>query len=394
MGNQNGIIIYFYFFLPLRNQEQEIGIANRAVHEASLMQSMQERLLAPTDVERLAAIKRVKQTMSKARPSSSSSSMGFGKSLSSKGKGKSTTIDTKSILKDNSSQQPSSTPTIKPPFLADKEGYNAILEENGVVRINNVLDKDTAQVLYSYICEAKVEAEKSISEGKLDIRSRFSDALLKKNRYDFLLPLEESTLVMRGLYETLVRNKILSTIISSRFGNDAELYELGALISDPGSDRQVIHPDIPFQSQQLVRDNNQNHNNMPLLTCFISLQEIDQSMGGTIFLPKTNTEEHHRLLKDHSARDGMLQTSPNKLSTLGVGDCSIFDARLLHAGGANSSSKRRILFYFTFRNPALPNPRLPNNPGSIRRELKERNLTLSQIQEIVSNAMQQEEISR
>lgn len=353
------------------------------------MQSMQEHLLAPTETERLAAMKRVKQSMSKARPSST----GFGKSLSSKGKGKPTTIDTKAI-KDKNTQQ-SSTATRKPPFLVDKEGYNAILEENGVVRINNVLSKETAQILHSYICEAKVDAERSISEGKLDIRSRFTDALLKKNRYDFLLPIEESTAVIRGLYETLVVNKVLSTIISSRFGNDAELYELGALISDPGSDRQVIHPDIPFQSQQPVRENNENnHNSMPLLTCFISLQEIDQSMGGTIFLPKTNTEEHHRLLKDHSARDGMLQTSPNKLSTLGVGDCSLYDARLLHAGGANSSNKRRILFYFTFRNPSLPNPRLPNNPGSIRRELKERNLTLSQIQGIVSNAMQQEEIAR
>lgn len=344
------------------------------------MKSMQEELLAPTDAERLAALKRVKLSWSKAnRPSSS----GFGKSSSIKTKGRSTEA-TRKTNKDATAHTATAA-SVKPPFM-DKEGYNAILEENGVVRINNVLTTETARALYSYICEAKIEAERSISEGIIDIRSRFSDALLKKNRYDFLLPLEESTLVMKGLYDTLVANKIISNIISSRFGTDAELYELGALISDPGSDRQVIHPDIPIQSQQPL------DNELPLLTCFISLQDITQSMGGTIFLPKTNTVEHHRLLKDHSARDAMLQSSPNKLSTLGVGDCSLYDARLLHAGGANTSDKRRILFYFTFRNPALPSPRSPNNPGSIRRELKERNLTLKQIQDIVFNAMKQEGI--
>jgi len=30
-----------------------------------------------------------------------------------------------------------------------------------------------------------------------------------------------------------------------------------------------------------------------------------------------------------------------------VGDVAIFDSRLLHAGGANTSNRRRILFYFT-----------------------------------------------
>mmetsp|Transcript_24531 Transcript_24531/g.35168 ORF Transcript_24531/g.35168 Transcript_24531/m.35168 type:complete len:332 (-) Transcript_24531:414-1409(-) len=329
-----------------------------------MMKPMQEELLVHDLTERLAAIKRVKNSLSKTRASTVS---GFGKTASKNGKGKKT-------------QQEQSIAPIKPVFK-DKEGYSSILHENGVVRINNVMPLSSAQALYSWTCEEKIASEKAIAEGIIDSRSRFTNALLKKNRWDLLLPLEDSAVVMKGLYDTLVANELLSSIITSRFGTSAELYELGALISDPGSDRQVIHPDIPFTMQA-----DDAPDTVPIITCFIALQDIDADMGATVFLPKTNTAEHHRLLKDPFLRDDMLQSLPNKLSTLGVGDCSIFDGRLLHAGGANETDKRRILFYFTFRNPALPDPRSANNPGSIRPELKERKLTLRQIQDIVRNS--------
>jgi len=322
------------------------------------MKHIQQELLEATEAERAAATKRVKKLLSKVR----SSVAGFGgattikKGFTSKGKKDTTTSSTTKI----------------PTRLVDKDGYTAILQEQGVVRINNVLSKETAQALFSYISHEKITSEQAVANGYINVRSRFSDALLKKNRCDLLLPLEESSVVMRGLYETLRQNTGISNVLEANFGLDAELYELAALISDPGSNRQVIHPDVPFQEH------------MPLLSCFISLQDIDPDMGGTVFLPQTNTPQHHEMLNDRSLRDGLLQSTPNKLSTLNIGDCSIYDQRLLHAGGANASDKRRIIFYFTFRNPAVADPRRINNPGSIRGELKERKITLGQIRELVS----------
>ena len=34
---------------------------------------------------------------------------------------------------------------------------------------------------------------------------------------------------------------------------------------------------------------------------------------------------------------------------LGAGDCTLYDSRLLHRGGANTSPRRRVLFYCSFR---------------------------------------------
>lgn len=54
------------------------------------------------------------------------------------------------------------------------------------------------------------------------------------------------------------------------------------------------------------------------------------------------------------------------LGTLDKGCCAIFDSRLLHAGGANTSTKSRALLYCTFQNPKVTNV---GNPGSIRPNL-------------------------
>jgi len=173
------------------------------------MKPMQEELLVNDLTERLAAIKRVKNSLSKIRAPFVS---GFGKTASKNGKGKKT-------------EKEPSIATIKPVFK-DKDGYSSILHENGVVRINNVMPLSTTQALYSWICEEKIASEKSIAEGMIDSQSRFTNALLKKNRWDLLLPLEDSAVVMKGLYDTLVANDLLSSIISSRFGMSAELYEV------------------------------------------------------------------------------------------------------------------------------------------------------------------------
>lgn len=54
------------------------------------------------------------------------------------------------------------------------------------------------------------------------------------------------------------------------------------------------------------------------------------------------------------------------LGTLPKGCCAIFDSRLLHAGGANTSNTSRALLYCSFQNPKVTNV---GNPGSIRPNL-------------------------
>eukprot|EP00551_Chaetoceros_affinis_P009038 CAMPEP_0203677450 /NCGR_PEP_ID=MMETSP0090-20130426/28262_1 /ASSEMBLY_ACC=CAM_ASM_001088 /TAXON_ID=426623 /ORGANISM="Chaetoceros affinis, Strain CCMP159" /LENGTH=61 /DNA_ID=CAMNT_0050544345 /DNA_START=56 /DNA_END=238 /DNA_ORIENTATION=+ len=60
-------------------------------------------------------------------------------------------------------------------------------------------------------------------------------------------------------------------------------------------------------------------------------------MGPTVFIPDTVSEDHHRRINDEILADEMLRTIPSNISTLGSGDCALYNPLVLHAGGGNES---------------------------------------------------------
>ena len=135
---------------------------------------------------------------------------------------------------------------------------------------------------------------------------------------------------LRHLYEQLVTT-------------EGEFYELAAVITDPGSNRQTIHPDLPWNRLA------------PLYVIFLALQDVTVEMGPTCFLTGSQSEKINELFNCGNAiqKDEVLAKSTAKLSTLNKGDCVLFDARILHCGNANESSETRALFNFSFRNPKV-----------------------------------------
>jgi hypothetical protein len=136
---------------------------------------------------------------------------------------------------------------------------------------------------------------------------------------------------------------------------DAEFHELSSLISDPGSIAQPLHPDSPYYPRYA-----------PLWTVFIALQDITPSMGGTVVVPYTHTEQFHQPLRNprggggggnhHNIQKLLLQSNKYQYyrADLNIGDCIVMDSRTFHYGGANqisSNACRRTLLYFTIRNP-------------------------------------------
>lgn len=116
-------------------------------------------------------------------------------------------------------------------------------------------------------------------------------------------------------------------------------HELSCLISDPGAVCQPIHPDSSYSKYA------------PVWTVFVALQDVDVNMGGTVFIQGTNTEACHDQLKSDE-KSAMLSDSVYKTALLRKGDCAVMDSRTFHFGGANESeNSRRVLFYFTIRNP-------------------------------------------
>eukprot|EP00537_Pseudo-nitzschia_pungens_P013835 CAMPEP_0172395408 /NCGR_PEP_ID=MMETSP1061-20121228/19482_1 /TAXON_ID=37318 /ORGANISM="Pseudo-nitzschia pungens, Strain cf. pungens" /LENGTH=430 /DNA_ID=CAMNT_0013126977 /DNA_START=13 /DNA_END=1306 /DNA_ORIENTATION=+ len=251
------------------------------------------------------------------------------------------------------------------------------LRKSGVVRIDDVLTGDMAEQMRNYVFELRERAEEQVGSGQVRSIARFADVLLKENRCDLTIPLEDDDndddVVVDALLHVLQKTPV-GKMMSSMLGKQAGLYELSCLISDKGSNRQVVHPDTPCKPDE----------DAVLYTCFIALQDIDPTMGPTTWLPNTHTMEAHEIFKDdyvgssyssssssstaagESSKDKLLRTTPSVLGLLPRGSCAIFDSRLLHCGGANTSDTSRALFYFSFKNSGIG---YPGNPGSIRPEL-------------------------
>merc|ERR1711985_12045 len=117
--------------------------------------------------------------------------------------------------------------------------------------------------------------------------------------------------------------------MKAKVGVEASLYELAALVSDSGADRQPVQ----------------------VYTAIVALQDEVVELGPTLFLPGTHTETAYKdLMGGDMKRSDLLKRTPFFGSMLRAGDCAVYDSRLLHANGQNIKG-RRALLYFTFAKP-------------------------------------------
>jgi len=131
----------------------------------------------------------------------------------------------------------------------------------------------------------------------------------------------------------------LSPLIRRAFGDGEEpvLAELGGLYSTCGAARQPLHADtarapVPSAGPELV-------------TAFVALQDIDESMGPTTFMPGTHTDvDAHAALRSPTQKAAMLRNRSFRLGAMPAGACVLYDSRLLHAGGANHAGGRWLLY--------------------------------------------------
>lgn len=228
------------------------------------------------------------------------------------------------------------------------------LDAQGVIRINSALSPETADALRDFVDAERLRAQQEVDDGLQDADSRFADLVLVSKRCDLLLPLRG--VVITALQELLGEGSTLGPLIDELMGEDAVLQEIACLISEPGSDQQPLHPDTPYS------------NPPSLYASFIALQDVDEEMGPTIYLPGTHTKAAHSDfyggdlvaaaensgLRQAPVATEFLRERPVALGLLKKGDLACYNQQVLHCGSANRSDRIRRQFYISFRNPAVP----------------------------------------
>lgn len=231
--------------------------------------------------------------------------------------------------------------------LAEQQKQRLI--EDGVLRINGALKADSCVSLRKYVIQ-EIETTAALhkaalsSEGpsvKFSVEDYYGIEPGRSSRTDLLLSLQspEVSGALRELFHA--KTGKLRDLYEALVTNEGVLYEMASVVTSQGSDRQCIHPDVPFQSES------------PLYVVFLALQDVTPDMGPTTFLVTGNTETANTAFDSKGDTfDSYLAAATPREACLKAGDLVVFDARVLHCGNANFDVDR-ALFNFSFRNPAI-----------------------------------------
>lgn len=234
------------------------------------------------------------------------------------------------------------------------------LKRDGVLRIDDVIPSELADSLRVYILEQQALALEATEIDPTKARSFYGVEQARAHRCDLQLSLlrggyaadnnndnkaepSSSHVLADALQELLGKEGSLRPLYEKLVTKQGEFYELAAVLTDPGSHRQTIHPDLPYKDKA------------PLYVVFLALQDVTADMGPTSFLLRTHTKDQNAQFtsNDVEVRNNQLKNSDCRLSCLKKGSAVLFDARILHCGNANQSDQSRALFNFSFRNPAV-----------------------------------------
>jgi hypothetical protein len=150
--------------------------------------------------------------------------------------------------------------------------------------------------------------------------------------------------LVRGIADTepfdaLAKGGPWCAAIRQALGVDMKLIKSGCVVAMPGCPRQPVHPD----GKHLFDEG--DHLPPHCITVFVPLVDMSGELGPTEFFPGTHRRDCPRQeykVCETGDCEGVAFTSAK------AGDAVMFDYRVLHRGGANSSTRQRPLLYFTY----------------------------------------------
>lgn len=248
-------------------------------------------------------------------------------------------------------------PMSKTKLLAAEQAK--VIKRDGLLRINNALSPEASDKLRQHLLDQQQIAKEETQKDPRASKVYYGVEQARKSRCDMHLSLSrggiqtssattssatDDHILADALAELLSSDGTLQPIYEALVSNQGEFYELAGIITNPGSHRQMIHPDLPHQKTP------------PLYVIFLALQDVTEEMGPTSFLLKSHTDKAIRIFDsgDMEAKDEQLRKADCRLALLKKGDAVLFDAGILHCGSANKSKdSTRAMLNFSFRNPKV-----------------------------------------
>lgn len=229
----------------------------------------------------------------------------------------------------------------------------------GVAKVPKVLGIQDCLSMIGFIHAEEASCIREIQQDHALVMDRFSEVQTPRaregaprTRWDMRLPLVPVVFDAVRKILTGSGGALGGAFASLAGGPDAELWELGVIVSEPGAAPQSVHFDAP---------------EMCLFSAFVALQDVSPEMGPTMFLQGTNTPAAHRRFGEDPA--GFIKEAQSSAGLLNAGDAVVYDSRVLHCGSENLSQRTRVLLYLTFRHPGRDPKELGIQQHSIRKDL-------------------------
>lgn len=238
-------------------------------------------------------------------------------------------------------------PTI-PLLSAVSSDHATRLVNDGVLGVRAALSADSAAAAAAEVDEALCAAKaRIVAQSEEEVR--------------YLGPVRELThrwdlrLHFRGAVKAAVLEVVaaVAPLLAEVITDEALICELACIVSAPGAPRQQLHADTKIGDRGW------------LVSMFVALQDVASDMGGTIVVPSSHCAEPHAdfhatccsgdsdqpaCTASDAQEDWAVSRGAQRFEGR-AGDALLFDSRVLHCGGANTSTKRRRMLYVTWKIP-------------------------------------------
>jgi hypothetical protein len=232
-----------------------------------------------------------------------------------------------------------------------KSEWENVLDRDGVVRIDSVLCPDVADALRYSFEDQKILAWFAGMEGAEAAAGRvFYGQKQNEKMCDLQLSMlrggfagdnaknvsdTERHILADVLQDVLGPSGTLTSLCENLVTSEGELYEMAALVTDPGNEveQEKVQSILPVQGSS---------DTAPLYCILLALQDVDENMGPMTFFMNT-----------HSS--GESPDVPCRISTMKKGDAILFDARISFSSNANDAQNgsTSTMLNISFRNPQV-----------------------------------------